>query len=303
MGCFLSGVADGKASTAKYQSMRYTQLSAAVAALLLGFASEAPADEGSFDGARASEDRPLGNTGRAPSRPFRLPLDNITVSSGFGLRSGPFDQPHSPALLIGKPTILVAKPSLATSPRRLQTVRQQASSPSTRRSVAPATKSAVRNTVAASPRVGRSLSMHEGVDLVAPLGTPVYAAADGVVVGAAPNGGYGNWIQIQHHDKLATVYGHLTGFAPGVEPGRSVERGDLIGFVGSTGRSTGAHLHFEIRVDGKPVDPMNFCEIQIEELRGPDLRQSGKQVEQSLQDLSREVETVVAKDSNDLVGQ
>ena len=92
MGCFLSGVADGKASTAKYQSMRYTQLSAAVAALLLGFASEAAADEGSLDGARASEDCPLGITGRAPRPPvMRLPLDNITVSSGFGLRSDPFD--------------------------------------------------------------------------------------------------------------------------------------------------------------------------------------------------------------------
>lgn len=280
MGCCLSGVADGNASTAKCRSMRYTQLSAAVAALLLGFASEAAADEVSVDGARASENRPLGNAGRAPSAPLmRLPLDNITVSSGFGLRSDPFDQPHSPALLIGKPTILVAKPSLATNAKRLQTVRQQVSSPSTRRAVAPATRSTVRNTVAASPIVGRSLFMHEGVDLVAPLGTPVYAAADGVVVGAAPNGGYGNWIQIQHRDKLATVYGHLTGFAPGVELGQSVERGDLIGFVGSTGRSTGAHLHFEIRVDGKPVDPMNFFEIQIGELRGPELKWSSKQVE------------------------
>lgn len=125
--------------------------------------------------------------------------------------------------------------------------------------------------------------MHEGVDLVAPPGTPVYAAADGLVVGAAPKGGYGNWIQIQHRDRLATVYGHLMGFAPGIEPGESVKRGDLIGFVGSTGRSTGSHLHFEIRVDGKSVDPMTYQEIQAEELRGPDLGRFGGQLGQSLE--------------------
>ena len=130
---------------------------------------------------------------------------------------------------------------------------------------------------------------------MAPPGTPVYAAADGIVVGAAPNGGYGNWIQIQHHDKLATVYGHLMAFAPGIEPGESVERGDLIGFVGSTGRSTGAHLHFEIRVDGKPVDPMNYQEIQTQELRGPHLERFSKQLAQSLEERNREVEPIFGR--------
>jgi murein DD-endopeptidase MepM/ murein hydrolase activator NlpD len=150
------------------------------------------------------------------------------------------------------------------------------------RTVTRAAKSKIRDNVAAPPKVG-SLFMHEGVDLVAPPGTPVYAAADGLVVGAAPNSGYGNWIQIQHRDGLATVYGHLMGFAPGIEPGESVKRGDLIGFVGSTGRSTGSHLHFEIRVDGKSVDPMTHQEIQAEDLRGPNLGRFVGQLGQSLE--------------------
>src|SRR5262249_51470949 len=99
------------------------------------------------------------------------------------------------------------------------------------------------------PQVPGALFMHEGIHLVAAPGTPVYAAADGVVVGAAPNGRYGNWIRIDHGDKLNTVYGHLMAFAPGIEPGETVTRGELIGFVGSTGRSTGAHLHFEVLND------------------------------------------------------
>jgi hypothetical protein len=84
------------------------------------------------------------------------------------------------------------------------------------------------------------------------------AACDGVVVGAAPNGGYGNWIRIDHPGKLSTVYGHLSEFAPGIEAGVLVSRGELIGFVGNTGRSTGAHLHFEILSSGKAVDPLAY---------------------------------------------
>ena len=130
--------------------------------------------------------------------------------------------------------------------------------------------------------------MHEGIDLVAPAGTPVYAAADGVVVGAAPNGRYGNWIRIEHGGKLATVYGHLMAFAPGIEPGESVVRGELIGFVGSTGRSTGAHLHFEVLDNGKPVNPINHPELKAMQLRGLDLERFRKQVARSLEERTRE---------------
>jgi len=133
-----------------------------------------------------------------------------------------------------------------------------------------------------------ALFMHEGMDLVAPAGTPVYAAADGVVVGAAPNGRYGNWIRIEHGGKLATVYGHLMAFAPGIEPGESVVRGELIGFVGSTGRSTGAHLHFEVLDNGKPVNPINHPELKAMQLRGLDMDRFKKQVARALEERTRE---------------
>jgi murein DD-endopeptidase MepM/ murein hydrolase activator NlpD len=126
-----------------------------------------------------------------------------------------------------------------------------------------------------------ALFMHEGVDLAAPTGTPVYAASDGVVVGAGPNAGYGNWIRIDHLRKFSTVYGHLSEFAPGVQEGLHVNRGELIGFVGSTGRSTGPHLHFEILSNSKAVDPLSNPEIKREQLGGADLERFRNQVKQA----------------------
>src|SRR4029453_3956027 len=128
----------------------------------------------------------------------------------------------------------------------------------------------------------------KSVALGAPAGPPVYAAADGVVVGAAPNGRYGNWIRIEHGGKLATVYGHLMAFAAGVRPGESVGRGELIGFVGSTGRSTGAHLHFEVLDNGKAVNPINHPELKAMQLRGFDMDRFRKQVARSLEERTRE---------------
>jgi len=104
---------------------------------------------------------------------------------------------------------------------------------------------------------------HTGVDLSVPLGTPVFAAADGVVVLARPmtdaSGalvGYGNFVVIQHAAGLKTLYGHL--LAIGVKEGETVTRGQLIGLVGSTGNSTGPHTHFEVRIDDSPIDPLQF---------------------------------------------
>jgi murein DD-endopeptidase MepM/ murein hydrolase activator NlpD len=130
--------------------------------------------------------------------------------------------------------------------------------------------------------------MHEGVDLVAPAGTPVHAAADGIVIGAGPNGRYGNWIRIDHGGKLATVYGHLSAFAPGIEAGTTVSRGELIGFVGSTGRSTGAHLHFEVQNDGRPANPVTHAELKAPQLRGLELERFRKQVARALDERMRE---------------
>ncbi|HZF45602.1 MAG TPA: M23 family metallopeptidase [Sphingomonadaceae bacterium] len=97
---------------------------------------------------------------------------------------------------------------------------------------------------------------HKGIDLAAPSGTPVYAPADGVVARADWFSSYGNYIQIEHGGELQTRYGHLSGFA--VQSGQSVQKGDLIGYVGSTGRSTGPHLHYEVRVGGIAVDPSPY---------------------------------------------
>jgi len=95
---------------------------------------------------------------------------------------------------------------------------------------------------------------HQGVDIAAPWGTPVRAAAAGTVVYAGWFGGYGKLVVVDHGGGVATLYGHLSSIA--VSPGDRVAAGDVLGRVGSTGYSTGPHLHFEIRVDGRPVDPL-----------------------------------------------
>jgi murein DD-endopeptidase MepM/ murein hydrolase activator NlpD len=98
--------------------------------------------------------------------------------------------------------------------------------------------------------------VHTGVDFGASYGTPIHAAADGVVVSAGPLGGYGNATVIDHGNGLATLYGHQSSIA--VAPGQRVGRGQVIGYVGCTGLCTGPHLHFEVRVRGTPVDPMQY---------------------------------------------
>jgi murein DD-endopeptidase MepM/ murein hydrolase activator NlpD len=97
---------------------------------------------------------------------------------------------------------------------------------------------------------------HNGVDLAAPTGTPVYATADGIVSRAEYFGSYGNYIQIEHGGELETRYAHLSDYA--VAAGEQVRKGQLIGYVGSTGRSTGPHLHYEVRVAGDAVDPRPY---------------------------------------------
>jgi murein DD-endopeptidase MepM/ murein hydrolase activator NlpD len=100
-------------------------------------------------------------------------------------------------------------------------------------------------------------AMHPGIDLAGPLGTPVYATADGVVDRSEwNNGGYGNLIEIDHGQGIQTRYGHLSQRI--AQPGQRVHRGDLIGLMGSTGRSTGSHLHYEVRLAGQAIDPISF---------------------------------------------
>lgn len=105
------------------------------------------------------------------------------------------------------------------------------------------------------PFLGRP-ALHTGIDLRDDYGAAVRATASGVVVAAGPNGGYGSMVEIDHGDGLATRYAHLSAISAGV--GQEVAAGEAIGRVGSTGRSTGPHLHYEVRVDGEPVDPARF---------------------------------------------
>lgn len=97
---------------------------------------------------------------------------------------------------------------------------------------------------------------HKGVDLAAATGTPVYATADGIVGRADWFSSYGLYVQIEHGAKLQTRFAHLSKLA--VADGQHVKKGDLIGYVGSTGRSTGPHLHYEIRIDGEAVNPIPY---------------------------------------------
>ncbi len=98
--------------------------------------------------------------------------------------------------------------------------------------------------------------MHTGVDWATAYGTPIFASGNGVIEKAQWEGGYGKYIRIKHPNGYETAYGHMSAFAKGMEPGVRVRQGQVIGFVGSTGMSTGAHVHYEILVNGRFVDPM-----------------------------------------------
>jgi murein DD-endopeptidase MepM/ murein hydrolase activator NlpD len=97
---------------------------------------------------------------------------------------------------------------------------------------------------------------HQGTDFAAPTGTPVRVTADGVVTVAGQQNGYGNVIIVMHDGRYSTVYAHLSRFADELKDGARVRQGETIGYVGQTGWATGPHLHYELRVDGEPRDPL-----------------------------------------------
>ncbi len=113
------------------------------------------------------------------------------------------------------------------------------------------------------------VKMHTGVDWATPYGTPIFASGNGVIEKAEWEGGYGKYVRIKHNNGYETAYGHMSAFAKGMEPGKRVRQGQVIGFVGSTGQSTGAHVHYEILVNGRFVDPMRIKLPRGRSLDGP----------------------------------
>jgi murein DD-endopeptidase MepM/ murein hydrolase activator NlpD len=104
-------------------------------------------------------------------------------------------------------------------------------------------------------------AFHTGVDISSEYGTAVRATADGVVIGAEEHVGYGRLVVLDHGFGVTTFYGHLSAF--NVTPGQRVNRGDIIGYVGVSGRSTGPHVHYEVRINGAPVNPMRYLRTTV----------------------------------------
>ena len=113
------------------------------------------------------------------------------------------------------------------------------------------------------------VKMHTGVDWATAYGTPIFASGNGVVETAGWEGGYGKYVKLKHNNGYETAYGHMSAFAKGLEVGKRVRQGQVIGFVGSTGQSTGSHVHYEILVNGRFVDPMRIKLPRGRSLDGP----------------------------------
>lgn len=124
----------------------------------------------------------------------------------------------------------------------------------------------------------KKYKIHWGTDYAAPKGSLVYAGGDGVVQVAKYNGSYGNYVKIRHNSEFSTAYGHMSGFAKGIRPGVRVTQGQVIGYVGSTGRSTGPHLHYEVIQNGRRVNPRTIKASTGENLSGSSLSQFKKVV-------------------------
>ena len=130
--------------------------------------------------------------------------------------------------------------------------------------------------------------MHKGTDFGAAPGTPIFAAGPGVVEEVTFNGGYGRYIRLRHNGRIQTAYAHMSRFARGMYPGARVNQGDVIGFVGSSGRSTGPHLHYEVMVDRQQVNPLSVSLPTGRSLQGSLLtqfRQGQAQIRQEFSSL------------------
>lgn len=134
--------------------------------------------------------------------------------------------------------------------------------------------------------------MHKGVDFAAPTGTPIYSAGNGVITEIGWKSGYGKFIQIKHSGTLSTAYAHASNFAKDLTVGSIVQQGQIIAYVGSTGRATAPHLHYEVKIDGKHVNPMSVKTT-------PGVELSGKKLEKFKQ-FKKELKTLNVKLDKDL---
>lgn len=121
--------------------------------------------------------------------------------------------------------------------------------------------------------------MHKGIDFAAPPGTPIFAAGSGRVEAAGRNGGYGNYVRIRHNGAYATAYAHMRQIASGIRDGSQVSQGQIIGYVGSTGSSTGPHLHYEIIHQGEQVNPLSVRQAALDQLEGAQLASFQREVD------------------------
>ena len=122
--------------------------------------------------------------------------------------------------------------------------------------------------------------MHKGIDFGAAYGSPIFAAGDGIVQKASPFSGYGNYVLIHHNSTFDTAYAHLSRYARGIHAGARVHQGQVIGYVGATGRATGPHLHFEVHQHGLQVNPTKITSLGNDKLDGSALRQLASVVHQ-----------------------
>jgi len=140
--------------------------------------------------------------------------------------------------------------------------------------------------------------MHKGVDFAASAGTPIYAAGEGVVQFAGWKSGYGRFVLIKHRNGLSTAYAHASKFANNLKVGSRVKQGDIIAYVGSTGHATGPHLHYEVHVDGKQVNPVEFKSTPSIKLAGSKLSKFNafkKQVHNLNKKLNSKIELTAAE--------
>lgn len=113
--------------------------------------------------------------------------------------------------------------------------------------------------------------MHKGIDFAAPIGTPIYAAGDGTIEEIGWKGNYGRYIRIKHGNSMSTAYAHIKSFGNGIKRGSAIKQGQVIAYVGTTGNSTGAHLHYEVLKGGKQINPLSIKSIPAKKLVGAEL--------------------------------